>query len=269
MAEIVGAGGVRLAFDIAGAGDPPMIFVHGWGCDRSYFAPQFDHFASGHAVAALDVRGHGGSGQPEPGPGRYDMPVMASDVLAVAEAAGFARPVVVGHSLGALIGLACAARAGAVGALVMVDPAPITNEAAKAFFRESVDAVGHDDDRSWRAAFVSGMFLPADVARREAIIRQIPAAAPSIAAALLQAMAEFDGVSALGQVLVPVLSVGSAVPANAAADLRAACPAITIGQTVGAGHFNQLEVPEQVNAMIERFMAINGLSAHATPPPEG
>ena len=27
-------------------------------------------------------------------------------------------------------------------------------------------------------------------------------------------------------------------------------------QTVGSGHFNQLEVPEQVNAMIERFLAI-------------
>jgi pimeloyl-ACP methyl ester carboxylesterase len=268
-AEVAGSGGVRLAYDIAGAGDPPMIFVHGWGCDRSYFAPQFEHFASGHVVAAMDVRGHGGSGRPNPGPGSYAMEAMADDVAAVAGAAGFSRPVVVGHSLGALIGLAYAARYEAIGALVMVDPAPISNEAAKAFFRDSVDAVGRDEDRSWRTAFVSGMFLPTDVARREAIIRQIPAAAPPIAAALLQAMAEFEGVSALSKIVVPVLSVGSAGPANAPADLRAACPAITIGQTVGAGHFHQLEVPEQVNAMIERFMAINGLSARAASPPRG
>ena len=26
--------------------------------------------------------------------------------------------------------------------------------------------------------------------------------------------------------------------------------------TVGAGHFHQLEVPERVNAMIERFLAL-------------
>ena len=26
--------------------------------------------------------------------------------------------------------------------------------------------------------------------------------------------------------------------------------------TVGAGHFHQLEVPEQVNAMIERFLVV-------------
>ena len=34
-------------------------------------------------------------------------------------------------------------------------------------------------------------------------------------------------------------------------------------QTVGAGHFNQLEVPDQVNAMIERFLAVNGLSTRS------
>ena len=258
MTEFLSRGGVRLAYDTAGAGDPAMIFVHGWSCDRSYFAPQFRHFATGHAVAAMDLRGHGDSSEPSAGP--YDVETLADDVLAVIEAAGLKNPVLAGHSLGALIGLACAARSGAIRALLMIDPAPITNEAAKAFFRESFDVVSADDDRSWRTAFVSGLFLPTDVARREAIIRGMPAVSPRVAAAMIRAMGEFDGASALGKVKVPVLSIGSAVPANEPADLRSACPAITIGQTVGAGHFIQLEVPEQVNAMIEQFMAINQLS---------
>ena len=83
-AESFSVAGLRLAYETAGAGDPPMIFVHGWACDRSYFAPQFRHFAAGHAVAALDLRGHGESSHPAPGPGTYDIDVLAGDVAAAA-----------------------------------------------------------------------------------------------------------------------------------------------------------------------------------------
>jgi pimeloyl-ACP methyl ester carboxylesterase len=63
-----------------------MILIHGWSCDRSYFAPRFGHFSPSHAVA-LDLRGHGDSGQPGLLPGSYEIETMASDVLAVAQAA--------------------------------------------------------------------------------------------------------------------------------------------------------------------------------------
>jgi pimeloyl-ACP methyl ester carboxylesterase len=259
MTEFTEGSGISLAYEVDGAGEPPMVFVHGWGCDRSYLAPQFEHFAPGHAVLAMDLRGHGESGQPAAGPGVYDVDVLAGDVLAVADVAGLRRPVLVGHSLGALIGLSCAAQSGALSALVMVDPAPITNERAKAFFRESADAVRADADRSWRTRFAEGFFLPTDTVRRDEIIAEFPAGPPGIAGDVLQAMGEFDGAGTLSRATVPVLSIGSAHPANSTADLRGACPRITIGQTVGSGHFNQLEVPGQVNAMIEKFLALHQL----------
>ncbi|HTT53413.1 MAG TPA: alpha/beta hydrolase [Streptosporangiaceae bacterium] len=260
MAEFADVSGVRLAYDVGGAGEPPIIFVHGWSCDRSYLAPQVAHFARRHTVLATDLPGHGGSDQPDPGNGRYDVDVLAGDVLAVAAAAGLDRPVLVGHSLGALIGLSCAARPGVLSALVMVDPAPITNERVKAYFRDSAAAVRADTDRSWRTEFAQGFFLPTDTVRRDEIIAAFSAGPPGIAAAVLQAMGEFDGAGALSRATAPVLSIGSAHPPNSSADLRRACARITIGQTVGSGHFNQLEVPAQVNAMIEKFLAINGLS---------
>ena len=36
-------------------GDPPILFVHGWCCDHTYFAPQFERYAEhGHRVVAAD-----------------------------------------------------------------------------------------------------------------------------------------------------------------------------------------------------------------------
>ncbi len=34
------------------------------------------------------------------------------------------------------------------------------------------------------------------------------------------------------------------------------CPWLLTGKTVGSGHFCQLEVPEQVNTMIECFLTV-------------
>jgi pimeloyl-ACP methyl ester carboxylesterase len=105
------------------------------------------------------------------------------------------------------------------------------------------------------------MFLPTDTVRRAEIIEGMTGLPPAVGAAALRAIYEFDGGGALGAVAVPLLTIGAATPTDTAAALRSACPTITIGQTVGAGHFNQLEVPEQVNGMIERFLHLS-LGAH-------
>ena len=44
--------------------------------------------------------------------------------------------------------------------------------------------------------------------------------------------------------------------------LRDLCPQLVVGRTVGAGHFNNQLVPDQVNAMIERFLSMT--SVHPT-----
>ncbi|MEV4754987.1 alpha/beta hydrolase [Micromonospora sp. NPDC049559] len=247
------AGGIRLAYEVAGAGDPPLVFVHGWCGDRGSFAPQLAHFARRHAVAALDLRGHGASDRPEPDDGTYDVPAFADDVLAVAAAAGFVRPVVVGHSLGGLVALACAARPGAVRAAVLVDPAPVRNERAKGYFARSAPEVAVDADASWRTAFAERLFLATDTAARDEVLAGMGRVPPAVAAAAMRGMAEFDGGSALDAASVPLLILHADTVERGLRDGR---PYVTTGQTVGAGHFAHREVPDQVNAMIERFLAV-------------
>jgi pimeloyl-ACP methyl ester carboxylesterase len=246
--------GLRLAYETAGDGDPPLVFVHGWSGDRSSFAPQYAHFAGRHAVAALDLRGHGESDRPEPGRGAYEVPAFGADTLAVVAAAGLDRPVFVGHSLGGLVALACAATAGAARAAVLVDPAPILSASARQYFAECADSAEADWDGSWRTGFVTGLLLPTDTVRREELLMTAFALPPPVAGPALRAIARFDA-ETLGQVAVPVLVIGAR---GIELGLRRH-PGLTLGQTVGAGHFPHLEVPDQVNAMIERFLALNGL----------
>jgi pimeloyl-ACP methyl ester carboxylesterase len=62
--------------------------------------------------------------------------------------------------------------------------------------------------------------------------------------------------SAVAACKVPLLMLMAETSLSDVPRLREVCPQVKIGQTVGAGHFHQLEVPDQVNAMIERFLAV-------------
>jgi hypothetical protein len=56
---------------------------------------------------------------------------------------------------------------------------------------------------------------------------------------------------------VPVLLISSGTPLCDLSRLQELTPRLFTGQTAGAGHFITLIVPEQVNAMIERFLAVS------------
>jgi pimeloyl-ACP methyl ester carboxylesterase len=243
---------MQLTFDDSGAGDPALLFIHGWCCDRSYFAPQFEHFAATHRVVAVDQRGHGKTG-PAPD-GDYSVAAFAGDAEELIGSLGLERPVVVGHSLGGVVSLALAAsRPELVRGVVMVDPAPIiVSDELRAAFESLLDIVSTVDGRK---AFVAGMFAPTDdEARKAQIVDAMSAAADDIAVAAISGLLDWDGPAALEACPVPIATIGSVSPINTQAQLREHCPHIVVAQTLGAGHFNQLEVPDQVNAMIERFV---------------
>ena len=65
MATIVHKG-IKLAPTRTGArANPAFVFVHGWTCDHTFFAPQAEHFARRHRVVSVDLRGHGESDKPQ------------------------------------------------------------------------------------------------------------------------------------------------------------------------------------------------------------
>jgi len=246
-----------LAFDAAGEGDPHMLFLHGWCGDRSFFAPQFDHFSRSHRVVSVDLPGHGESNEPT----AYTIEALAADVAALARHLGSGRGVAIGHSLGAMVALELTRQAPElVTAVIMVDPPPLSQEVWKGFAGELLPAFQGPDAAAGRRKFVEQMFLPTDDADRQAqIVKSMCGVPNDVAIGMVKAMAAFDAVPILRSCEVPVLTIASAVPTNSSAFLLETNAAMTIGQTVGAGHFHQLEVPDQVNLMIERFLSISQL----------
>jgi pimeloyl-ACP methyl ester carboxylesterase len=248
--------GLKLYYERAGSGRPELLFVPGWCCDHTAFQPQFDHFAQTHTVTALDLRGVGQSDAPEAG---YSIPELADDVAAFCDAVGIERPVVVGHSLGGMIAVEVGARYQSLpGALVLVDPGPIAPQPGRLqFFRDFATQLEGPGGEEIRRAYVQDMR-----AREEAVARWIVdlmcVPEQRVAAAVIRGVGEWEGRDPLARCDVPMLLIrpwiGEETDVNRLREIK---PDLEVGITVGAGHFHQVEVPEQVNAMIERFLAVS------------
>jgi pimeloyl-ACP methyl ester carboxylesterase len=111
---VISPDGLRIAFDDVGRGEP-IVLVHGFGSDRTqnWRAPGWYEtlLQSGRRVVAPDIRGHGESDKPRD-PAAYAQDLRVSDVLAVMDAAGLKRTVVMGYSMGGYMAIHLAKRFG-------------------------------------------------------------------------------------------------------------------------------------------------------------
>jgi pimeloyl-ACP methyl ester carboxylesterase len=99
---------------------PPLVLLHGVTSRWQRFLTLVPVLAQRWHVVAADLRGHGRSGRV---PGRYGVMEYAHDVIALLRHLSDEPAVVLGHSLGAMVGIGVAAEApSAVRALVLEDP---------------------------------------------------------------------------------------------------------------------------------------------------
>jgi pimeloyl-ACP methyl ester carboxylesterase len=251
--------GVALHYELSRGDAVPVVLIHGWCCDHRHMAPLAQHFAqAGHTVLALDLRGHGGSDKPQQA---YPIGAFADDVAWCCHALGLERPVLIGHSMGGIVAYELAEREPLLpGAIVMLDSAVVLPAAAREGVPRLLDKLSGPDYVETLREFVARvLFLPSDAAARKAGILDAMTATPQhVMLAAYAGLAEYDAASSAGRYGGPALYIAANEPSPRSdmARLRELLPQLQTAQTAGSGHFCQLEVPEQVQAMIERFLAI-------------
>jgi pimeloyl-ACP methyl ester carboxylesterase len=249
--------GTRLFYRIRGKGAPTIVFVHGWCSRESHWDAQMRHFGRQHRVLAIDRRGHGRSDAPATG---YTARQHAADLREILRKERVQNAVVVGHAGGVPATLELTrADPGRIRALVLIDSRvhpkadlDDPSDPAGVAFRGMVDAIrGKNGAREFKRMY-SDLFSPHAGATGRQAIREALETPREIAADELSSIT-IDTLSLAKRIRQPVLWLTAGAEDEAA--ISNAFRDVQFGQAVGSGHFPQLEVPDQINAMISRFIA--------------
>lgn len=136
-------------------GRPALVFVNGFGCDQSIWRTVAPHFAPDHRIVLFDHVGIGRSQLSATNATRYaSLQGYADDLLEVCDAAGAHNAVLIGHSVGAMIGVLAAIRwPAAFRHLILVAPSPCyLNDGSYlgGFEREDLDTLLEAMDANYR-----------------------------------------------------------------------------------------------------------------------
>lgn len=252
----------RKAFAYTAAHDldpkkPTIAFVHGAGLDHSSFALQSRYFGyHGRNVLAVDLPGHGRS----EGPPLGSIAAMAAWLLKFTKELSCETFSIVGHSMGSLVALECAAREPSrverIALLGTAYPMKVGAEFLDAARRDHPDAFdmstiwGHAAQAPLGGNPSPGMWMHGDALAR---LRRL---APGVLYSDLKACNDYE---LQGEVRCPVLMVvgGRDVmtpPRNALA-LSKAFSSCEVRQVPASGHTMMAEAPDATLDALISFLS--------------
>lgn len=253
-AVVNAADGVPIHYSVQGKGEPALVFVHCWGCDRNLWENQVAEFAKNHRVVTIDLPGHGKSGHDRK---NWSVTSYGEDVKTVVTRLDLKRVVLIGSSMGGPITLEAARRMpDRVEGIVPVDTLHNIEARVPA---EQVDAVVKQLQADYKTAmtgFLNQYFFgpktPAAVKQR--VIAEATSRPPELAVTILKAILAHDAAPSLREVKVPIRAINAALmPTNVAVNQKYA-PQFSVVVMEGFGHYPMLEDPATFNRHLAEFL---------------
>ncbi len=246
---VTAADGVPIHYEVKGKGEPALVFIPCWSCDRTLWENQVAVFAKNHQVVTIDLPGHGESGK---GRTNWSIESFGDDVKRVVTKLGLKRVVLIGSSMGGPVALEAARlMPDRVVAIVPVD----TLQNVDRQMPEQVDAMvkAIQSDYKGQITQFANQFLFApstSAAVRERVLGRALAMPPEIGLPILKAAAVYNPVPTLQTIKVPIRAINSDLYPTDLPSLRKHAPQFDAVIMKGVGHYPMLEDPARFNALL-------------------
>lgn len=251
-----------------GAGDPPIVFVHGYLCELENWRHQIAHFKANQTVLACDLRG---LGKTPLGEAEMTIEQMGQDVADLMAHHDLTGAILVGHSMGCRVIMEANRRApDRVGGLVLIDGSRGGQNRApdQAKFDKAIAESGYP---AFVRALFEGMFFDNPPAWKNDALEAVFQVPEERGAPLYRNLIAWDADQldpAIGAIGVPVLVLQStyinlerkrmslgADETSPYQDMICERLSDVTSVTIPAGHFTMIEEPDATNAAISKFVS--------------
>ena len=245
---------IPLSYTVQGSGEPALVFVHCWCCDKTYWKNQVPYFEKKYTVVTLDLAGHGASGL---GRKDYTIESFGADVASVVNALGLTKVILIGHSMGGDVNLEAARRlSGKVIALVGVDT-----------YQDFADRIPPEQRAKYIDAFtanfegvtekfVRSMFpAKADTALETSIASDMASESPRVGISAFKNMMDYDPLPAVKELRIPIKCVNADLWVTNVEGNKKLAYSFDVKYMPGHGHFLLLEDPATFNKLLDETIA--------------
>lgn len=251
--SVASTDGVMIHYEVVGEGEPTLVFVHGWSCDRSYWNGQSDEFAKDYRVMTVDIGGHGESGT---GRKNWTLEAFGADVAAVVNKLDPPQVILIGHSMGGGVNIQAARQLpGRVIGLIGVDT---YKKFGTGYPQEKVDEI----TTSFKEDFATSMdefvrnFFPenADSTLVNWVVADMSAAPPEVAISAMASFFTSNPQKALKEVRVPIRAINCDRWPTDLETNRIHAASFELKLMPGTGHFNMMEDPVTFNGLLRETL---------------
>lgn len=252
------------SFTTLGGAGPTVLMLHGIGGGHLAFAPQVETFASaGYRAVAWDMPGYGHSAPIEP----YTFKGLAQSCIQLIETLKCASVILLGHSMGGMVAQEVVARRPElVSRLILCGTSPAFGKPDGDWQREFVAQRTAPLDAGESMAqlaerlvpqMVGPGSLPEGVRLATHCMGMVPAATYRRA---LECIVTFDRRQNLANIHVPTLLLAGEHDRNAPPAVMKKMAEAIAGSTYfemkGVGHLQNLEAPDDFDALVLNFLAL-------------
>jgi pimeloyl-ACP methyl ester carboxylesterase len=245
---------VDIHCQVNGSGQPALVFVHCWCCDKSFWDEQIPYFSGKYKVVSLDLGGHGASGSERE---TWTIASFGQDVAAVVKKLDLDEVVLIGHSMGGPVILETARRVPQrVIGLVGVDNFQNMEERyTREQFEQFLGPMRADFKKTTRQ-FVSKMFPPdADSNLVNRVAAKLSSAPPQVGVGAMEALFHWyreEFARAAEEIKAPLHCINSDLYPTEVEINRKYFPSFDVSLMPGKGHFVHMEDPETFNRLLEK-----------------